>query len=67
MEHNGFRFDLFDVIKTGLKWKKYILGFAVIVAIITAIVFFSEKKCLQSLWILFSILSSHEWTNQSFS
>jgi hypothetical protein len=44
MEHNGFRFDLFDVIKTGLKWKKYILGFAVIVAIITAIVFFLKKN-----------------------
>ncbi len=44
MEHNGFRFDLFDVIKTGLKWKKYILGFAIIVAIITAIVFFLKKN-----------------------
>lgn len=44
MDNKEFHFDLFDVIKIGFKWKKYILGFTVLVAVITAIFFLFKKN-----------------------
>ena len=39
-----FRFDLFDIIRIGLKWKKHIIIFAFLVAFITAIIFLFQKN-----------------------
>lgn len=44
MEDKHLNFNLFDVIKTSLKWKKYILGLAIIVAMITAVYFYMQKN-----------------------
>lgn len=38
------RFDLFDVIKVSLKWKKYIVGFAIVAALIAAVFFAFQKN-----------------------
>lgn len=42
-ENSGLRFDLFDVIRVGLKWKKMIIGFAIVASIVAAVFFFLQK------------------------
>lgn len=42
-ENTGLRFDLFDIIKVGLKWKKLILSISIAAAIIAAVFFFFQK------------------------
>ncbi|MBK9299346.1 MAG: hypothetical protein IPN14_01600 [Bacteroidetes bacterium] len=44
MEQKEFQFDLFDIIRIGLKWKKKILIFSFTVAIIAAVFFFFQKN-----------------------
>jgi hypothetical protein len=44
MEQKEFQFDLFDIIRIGLKWKKKILIFSLTVAIIAAVFFFFQKN-----------------------
>ena len=44
MEQKEFQFDLFDIIRIGLKWKKKILIFSFTVAVIAAIFFFFQKN-----------------------
>lgn len=44
MEDKQLNFNLFDVIKTSLKWKNYIIGLAIVVALITAIYFYMQKN-----------------------
>ena len=44
MENNQLNFNLFDIIKTILKWKFYIIGLATSVAIVAAIYFFMQKN-----------------------
>jgi LPS O-antigen subunit length determinant protein (WzzB/FepE family) len=42
-ENSGLRFDLFDIIKVGLKWKKMIIGISISAALIAAVFFFFQK------------------------
>lgn len=44
MEQKEFQFDLFDIIRIGLKWKKKILIFSLAVAVITAVFFLFQKN-----------------------
>ncbi len=44
MESKEFQFDLFDIIKIALKWKKQILLLAISAALIAAIYFFLQKN-----------------------
>ncbi|HMN32461.1 MAG TPA: hypothetical protein PKA54_03745 [Chitinophagaceae bacterium] len=39
-----FQFDLFDIIRIGLKWKKHIIIFSFAIACITAIIFLFQKN-----------------------
>lgn len=43
-DSQGFKYDLFDIIKVGLKWKKYIIGFTLLVGMITAVYFLLQKN-----------------------
>ena len=42
-ENSGLRFDLFDIIKVGLKWKKMIIGISITAALVAAVFFFFQK------------------------
>ncbi len=44
MENNQLNFNLFDIIKTILKWKFYIIGLATTVAVIAVVYFFMQKN-----------------------
>lgn len=44
MENKEFQFDLFDIIRIGLKWKKKIIIFSITVAILTAVYFLFQKN-----------------------
>jgi hypothetical protein len=44
MNNNEFKFDLFDLIRVGLKWKKYIIGFSFFIAISVAVFFLFKKN-----------------------
>lgn len=44
MPHTEIRYDLFDLIRTGLKWKKYILSFSILAALVAAGIFLTKKN-----------------------
>jgi uncharacterized protein involved in exopolysaccharide biosynthesis len=44
MENKEFQFDLFDIIRIGLKWKMKILIFSVVVAVLAAVFFLTQKN-----------------------
>lgn len=44
MQEKDFRFDLFDIVRIGLKWKKQIIVFSMIVSMVTAIFYFFQKN-----------------------
>lgn len=44
MNKNEFQFDLFDILRIGLKWKKKIILFSFAVAVVAAIFFFFQKN-----------------------
>jgi hypothetical protein len=44
MENNALNFNLFDMIRSVLKWKTYILGLAMIASIVAAVYFFMQKN-----------------------
>lgn len=44
MEKKDFQFDLFDIIRIGLKWKTKILLFSFVVAVFAAVFFFFQKN-----------------------
>jgi len=44
MENNHLNFNLFDIVRTALKWKLYIIGLACAAALIAAIYFFIQKN-----------------------
>lgn len=44
MEKKEFQFDLFDIIRIGLKWKMKILIFSLVVAVLTALFFLTQKN-----------------------
>jgi LPS O-antigen subunit length determinant protein (WzzB/FepE family) len=43
MENTSLKYDLFDVVRVGLKWKKAILGFAILAALIASVYYFLQK------------------------
>lgn len=43
MDNSPLRFDLFDVTRIFLQWKKYIIGFSLVVAIVVAAYMFSLR------------------------
>lgn len=44
MENNQLKYDLFDIIRIGLRWKKFILGLAIGAALIASIYYFFQKN-----------------------
>lgn len=44
MENNQLKYDLFDIVRVGIKWKKMILGLALISSLIAAVYFFLQKN-----------------------
>jgi hypothetical protein len=46
--NNNIRFDLIEMVRIGLKWKKHIIGFAFLVAVATAIYMFTLKNIYSS-------------------
>jgi uncharacterized protein involved in exopolysaccharide biosynthesis len=44
MEHNEMRFDLFDVVRISIKWKKYILGLALLACLAASGYYFFQKN-----------------------
>lgn len=48
MENKELKFDLFDVIRVGIKWKKYILGLAIAASLIASIYYFIETNTYQA-------------------
>ncbi len=44
MDNSPFRFDLFDVVRIFFKWKKYILGLAIIASVVMAIFMLTQKN-----------------------
>lgn len=44
MQQSPLRFDLFDVTRIFLQWKKYILGFALLTSIVAALILFTMKN-----------------------
>jgi uncharacterized protein involved in exopolysaccharide biosynthesis len=48
MNQNEIKFDLIDAIKVGLKWKKYILGFALLTSVIVALYAYNLKNIFKS-------------------
>jgi hypothetical protein len=43
MDKSEFSFDLFELVRIGLRWKKHIIGFAILMSV-CAIIFFLTKK-----------------------
>lgn len=48
MNQNEIKFDLIDAIKVGIKWKKHLLGFALLAAAAMAIYAYSLKNIFKS-------------------
>jgi len=48
MEPKELRYDLFDVLRAGKKWKNYILGLALICTLIASVYFFLQKNTYQA-------------------
>lgn len=44
MENTTLRFDLFEVIRIGLRWKKFIIGLTLLACLTAAIYFFLQKN-----------------------
>ena len=44
MENNQLSFNLFDIIRTALKWKMYIIGLAIAASLAAAVYFYMQKK-----------------------
>jgi len=44
MEQHQLNFNLFDIIRTALKWKTWILGLSIVASLIAAVYFFMQKN-----------------------
>lgn len=44
MENNQVSFNLFDIIRTALKWKTYIIGLAIAASLVAAVYFYMQKN-----------------------
>ncbi len=53
MEPNGLRLDLFDILETIKKWKKYILFFTIVATVISTIVFFLMKNTYKAYGVFY--------------
>ncbi len=44
MENNQYSFNLFDILRTALKWKTYIIGLAIAASLAAAVYFYMQKN-----------------------